>query len=58
MGGVKCEPFLKHSIPLETGFKNDYQVKLGFQFHEAVVTSPVKDSLCSTERSSLQVLAV
>ena len=29
-----------------------------FQFPEAVVTSTVKESLRSTERSSLQVLAV
>ena len=29
-----------------------------FQFPEAVITSTVKESLCSTERGSLQVLAV
>ena len=29
-----------------------------FQFLEAVVTSTAKESLCSTERGSLQVLVV
>ena len=52
VGEVKYQPFLNPK-PLEMGTKNDSQ---GKQVLQAVVTS--KESLCSTEFFSLQVLAV
>ena len=57
VGGVKYQLFLKQQ-PLETGTKMIFKGSRCFQFSEAVVTSTVKESLRSTERGSLQVLAV
>ena len=58
MGGVKCQPFLKHSNHWKRALKIILKGSGCFQFPEAVVTSTVKESLRSTERGSLQVLAV
>ena len=58
MGGVKCQPFLKHSNHWKRELKMIFKGSGCFQFPEAVVTSTVKESLRSTERGSLQVLAV
>ena len=58
MGGVKCVPFLKHSNPWKQALKVIFKGSGCFQFPKAVVTSTAKESLRSTERGSLQVLAV
>ena len=58
MGGVKCQPYLKHSNHWKRVLKMILKGSGCFQFLEAVVTSTAKESLCSTERGSLQVLAV
>ena len=58
MGGVKCQPFLKHSDHWKRALKMIFKGSGCFQFPEAVVTSTAKESLRSTERGSLQVLAV
>ena len=74
MGGVKCQPFLKYSNHWKRALKMIFKgsecfhwkraLKMifkgsgCFQFPEAVVTSTAKESLRSTERGSLQVLAV
>ena len=56
IGGVKCQPFLKTSNHWKLALKIVFKGSRCFQFPVAVVTSTVKESLCSTERSSLQVL--
>ena len=58
MGGVKYQPFLKHSNHWKRELKIILKGSRCFQFPEAVVTSTVRESLRSTERGSLQVLAV
>ena len=58
VGGVKCQPFLKHSNHLKRALKMIFKESGCFQFPEAVVTFIAKESLRSTERGSLQVLAV
>ena len=58
MGGVKCLPFLKHSNHWKRALKMIFKGSGCFLFPEAVVTSIAKESLCSTEHGSLQVLAV
>ena len=58
VGGVKCQPFLKHSNHWKRALKMIFKESGYFQFPEAVVTSTVKESLRPTKRSSLQVLAV
>ena len=58
MGGVKCQPFLKHGNHWKRALKMIFKESRCFQFPEAVVTSTAKESLRSTERGSLQVLAV
>ena len=60
MGGVKCQPFLKHSNhwKRKRALKMIFKGNGCFQFPEAVVTSTAKESLRSTESGSLQVLAV
>ena len=58
VGGVKCQPFLKHSNHRKRALKMIIKKSSCFQFPEAVVTSTAKESLRSTERGSLQVLAV
>ena len=58
VGGVKCRPFLKHSNHWKWALKIIFKGSGCFQFPETVVTSTVKESLCSTDRGSLQVLAV
>ena len=58
VGGVKCQPFLKHSNHWKWALKMIFKESGCFQFPEAVVTSTAKESLRSTERGSLQVLAV
>ena len=58
MGGVKCEPFLRHSYHWKWALKMFFKGSGCFQFLEAVVTSTAKESLRSTERGSLQVLTV
>ena len=58
MGGVKCQPFLKHSNHWKRTLKIIFKGCGCIQFPEAVVTSTANESLRSTERGSLQVLAV
>ena len=58
MGGVKCLPFLKHCNHWIRALKMIFKESGCFQFPETVVTSTAKESLRSTERGSLQVLAV
>ena len=58
MGGVKCQLFLKHSNYWKRVLKMIFKGSWCFQFPEVVVTSTAKESLRSTERGSLQVLAV
>ena len=58
VGGVKCQPFLKHSNHWKRALKMIFKGSGCFQFAEAVTTSTVKESLRSSERGSLQVLAV
>ena len=58
MGGVKCQLFLKHGNHWKRALKMILKESGCFQFLEAVVTSTAKESLRSTERGSLQVLAV
>ena len=58
VGGVKCQPFLKHSNHGKRALKIIFKGSGCFQFPEAVVTSTAKESLRSTVRGSLQVLAV
>ena len=57
MGGVKSQPFLKHSNHWKRALKMIFKGSRCFQFPEIVVTSTAKESLRSTERGSLQVLA-
>ena len=52
VGGVKCQPFLKHSSHWKWALE-----AAASSFLKLFVTSTVKESLCSTERGSLQVLA-
>ena len=58
VGGVKCQPFLKHSNYWKRVLKMIFKGSGCFQFPEAVVTSTAIESLRSTKRGSLQVLAV
>ena len=58
MGGVKYQPFLKHGNHWKRALKIIFKGSGCFQFPEAVVTFTAKESLRSTERSSIQVLAV
>ena len=58
VGGVKCQPFLKHGNHWKRALKMIFKESGCFQFPEAVVTSTAKECLCSTKRSSLQFLAV
>ena len=58
MGEVKCQPFLKKSNHWKQALKNFFKGSECFLFPEAVVTSAAKESLRSTKRGSLQVLAV
>ena len=58
VGGVKCQPFLKHSNHWKCAIKMIFKGSECFQFPEAGVTSTAKESLRSTERGSLHVLAV
>ena len=57
VGGVKYQPFLKHSNHWKLALIIIFKGSGYFQFPEAVVTSTVKESLHSTERGSIQVLA-
>ena len=57
VGGVKCQPFLKHSNHWKRALMI-FKESGCFLFPEAVVSSTGKESLRSTERGSLQVLAV
>ena len=58
MGGVKWKPFLKHSNHWKRALKMIFKGSGCFQFPDVVVTSTARESLRSTERGSLQVLAV
>ena len=58
VGGVKCQPFLKHRNHWKRELKMIFKGSGCFEFPEAVVNSTAKESLRSTERGSLQVLAV
>ena len=58
MGGVKRQPFLKHSNHWKRALKMIFKGSECFQFPEVVVTSTAKESLRCTERASLQVLDV
>ena len=49
MGGVKCQPFLKHSNHWKRALKMIFKRSGCFQFPEAVVTSTANESLRSTE---------
>ena len=53
-----CQPFLKHSNYWKRALKMIFKGSGCFQFPEAFVTSTAKESLRSTIRGSLQVLAV
>ena len=57
VGGVKYQPFLKHSNHWKRALKMIFKRSGCFEFPEAVVTSTLKESLRSTERGSIQVLA-
>ena len=50
MGGVKCQPFLKHSNHWKRALKMNFKGSRCFQFPEVVVTSTAKESLRCTER--------
>ena len=58
VGGVKCQPFLKHSNHWKRQLKMIFKGSGCFQFPEAVVTSTAKECLHSAERGSIQVLDV
>ena len=58
MGGVKCQLFLKHSYHWKRALKMIFKESGCSQFPEAVISSTAKESLRSTERGSLQLLAV
>ena len=58
VGGVKCLPFLERSNHWERALKKLFSREACAQFPEAAVTSTAKESLRSTKRGSLQVLAV
>ena len=58
VGGIKCQPFQKHSNHWKRALKMIFKGSGCFQFPEAVITSTAKESLRSTKRGSLQVLAV
>ena len=58
VGGVKSQPFLKRSNHWKWALKIFFKGSGCFQFPEAVITSTVKESLCSTERDVLLVLTV
>ena len=58
VGGVKCKPFLKHSNHWKRALKMIFNGSGCYQFPEAVITSTAKESLRSTERDLIQVLAV
>ena len=58
MGGVKWQPFLKHSNHWKRALKMIFKGNGCFQFPDVVVTPTAKESLRCTERGSLQVLAV
>ena len=58
MGEVKCQPFLKHSNHCKRELKMIFKGSGCFQFPVVVATCTAKESLRSTERGSLQVLAV
>ena len=58
MGGVKCQPLLKHSNHWKRALKMIFKGSGCFQLHEVVVTSTAKESLRSAERGLLQVLTV
>ena len=55
---AKCQPFLKHSNHWKRSLKMIFKGSVCFQFPEAALISTAKESLRSTERGSLQVLAV
>ena len=55
VGEVNYQPFLKHSNHWKRVLKMIFKESRCFQFPEAVVTSRAKESLCSTERGSIQV---
>ena len=57
MGGVKFQPFLKHSNHWKRALKMIFKGSGCFLFPEVVVTSTAKESLRCTERGSLQVFA-
>ena len=57
VGGVKYQPFLKHSNHWKQALKMIFKGSRSSHFPEVVVTSTVKESLRSTERGSIQVLA-
>ena len=56
--GVKCQPFPRHSNHLKRVLITFFKGSGCFKFPESVITSTAKESLRSTERGSLQILAV
>ena len=48
VGGVKCQPFLKHSNHWKRALKNIFKESGCFQFPEVVVIYTAKESLRST----------
>ena len=57
VGGVNCQPFLKRSNNWKRAQKFFSREECA-QFTKAAVTSTAKETIRSTERSSIQVLAV
>ena len=53
VGGVRYQPFLKHSNNRKRALKMIFKGSGCFQDPEAVVTSTAKESLRSTERGSI-----
>ena len=58
MGGVKCQPFLKHSNHWKRALKMIFYGRGCFQFPEVVVTSTVKKAYALPNVVHLQVHAV
>ena len=58
VGGVKCQPFLKHSNNWKRALKMIFKEAGAFSYLNLFFTSTAKESLRTTERGSLKVLAV
>ena len=58
VGGVNCQPFLKHSNHLKLALKMIFKGSGCFQFPEVVVTSTTKKAYSLPNVVHLQVLTV